>query len=92
MLSDMKSSVTNYANMKATPAKARAMSPIKEFATAEKSVEMTARSKKGVPLAEVTWEDVERATIKIQRQARVMLCCKSFRQCLYRLILLKSIV
>ena len=41
---------------------------------------------------EITFEDVEDAILKIQRQSRVYLSCRRFRQCLYRLILLKNII
>jgi hypothetical protein len=68
MLNEMSSSVNDYALMKATPAKdARpTMSPIKEIATGEKSefVKTPPKSKKK-ETDEVTWDDVEKATIKI---------------------------
>jgi hypothetical protein len=54
--------------MKATPPKdvRPAMSPIEEIATAEKS-EFEKTPTKSHKKDEVTWDDVEKATIKIQR-------------------------
>ena len=56
-------------------------------------IEMVQQAKpKRKPRDEITFEDVENAILLIQRQSRVFLNCRRFRQSLYRLILLKNIV